>query len=207
MWRKKGDIRLTDLPRHLQSDFTAKLTPRLYEFLGTLSAWEQPTEDDIKGLWKSVFPQEQCLDFGTKDSKIVIKLVMCSVMTSDVLCIDSLKQIEDRVSQWRKKFGEHGLEALEEVTFNDLPTNDTESRSLWCEWALCTGDDSCRPFYYATYNEPEDEESQLKAKVLFALHLPTLPCHSLFKLFLLGYFSVPTHCCYICDTRRLVSPH
>ena len=95
-------------------------------------------------------------------------------ITGEVLHIDSLKQIEDRVSQWRKRFGEQGLEALEEITFNDLPTNDTATRSWWCEWALSTGDDTCRPYYYSTYNEPEDEESQLKAKVLFALHYASM---------------------------------
>jgi hypothetical protein len=46
---------------------------------------------------------------------------------SDVLHIYSLKQIEDHISQWRKRFGEHGLEALEEIMFNDLPTNDMAS--------------------------------------------------------------------------------
>jgi len=127
-------------------------------------------------------------------------------MTGDVLRIDSLIQIEDRVSQWRKRFGEHGLEALEEITFNDLPTNDTASRSWWCEWALSTGDETCRPYYYSTYNEPEDEESQLKAKVLFTLRF-TLLCHSLLKLFLLGHFSIPTHRCHIRNTRRMVIPH
>ena len=95
-------------------------------------------------------------------------------MTGEVLRIDSLKQIEDRVSQWRKRFGEHGLEALEEITFNDLPTNDMATRSWWCDWALSTGDDTCRPFYYSTYNEPEDEESQLQAKVRFALHYASI---------------------------------
>jgi hypothetical protein len=127
-------------------------------------------------------------------------------MTGDVLHIDSLKQIEDRVSQWRKRFGEHGLEALEEITFNDLPTNDTASRSWWCEWALSTGDDTCRPFYYSTYIEPEDEESQLKAKVLFVLPF-THPLRLLLNLFLLGHFSVSTHCCHICNTHRMVIPH
>ena len=77
-WRKKGDIHLGDLPRHLQSDFTTKLTPRLYELLGTLSAWEQPADDDIQELWMNVFPQERSLDFGSKDGIIVIKLVTCS---------------------------------------------------------------------------------------------------------------------------------
>lgn len=76
-WRK-GDIRLSDLPRHLQSDFTTKLTPRLYELLGTISAWEQPTDDDIQGLWVNIFPKERSLDFGSKDGIIVMKLVMCS---------------------------------------------------------------------------------------------------------------------------------
>jgi hypothetical protein len=78
MWQKKGDIHHSDLPRHLQSDFTTKLTPRLYELLGTLSAWEQLADDDIQGLWMCVFPQEQPLDFGSKDRIIVLKLVTCS---------------------------------------------------------------------------------------------------------------------------------
>ena len=65
-------------------------------------------------------------------------------MIGDVLRTDnSLRQIEDQVSQWRKKFGEHGLEALEEVTFNDLPMNNMESRLCWCKWALSTGNDTC----------------------------------------------------------------
>ena len=75
---QKGDIRLINLPHHLQSNFTTKFTPRLYEFLGTLSAWEQPMDIDIKVLWKSIFPQEQRPDFGMMDGQIIMKLVMCS---------------------------------------------------------------------------------------------------------------------------------
>ena len=55
-----------------------KLTPQLYELLGTISAWEQPTDDDIQGLWVNIFPKERSLDFGSKDGIIVMKLVMCS---------------------------------------------------------------------------------------------------------------------------------
>ena len=74
----KGDIRLIDLPCHLQSNFTTKFTPQLYELLGTLSAWEQPTDVNIEVLWKTVFPQEQRPNFGMMDGQIIMKLVMCS---------------------------------------------------------------------------------------------------------------------------------
>ena len=81
-WRKKGDICLSDLPHHLQNAFTTKLTPQLYELLGSISAWEQPEDNDIKKLWKNVFPQEQSLKLGTNDwlGTIVIKLVMWSCL-------------------------------------------------------------------------------------------------------------------------------
>ena len=75
VWRKKGDIRLSDLPHHLQADFADKFTPHLYELFGTLSAWEQPTENDIWMLWKKIFPRESSLDFGTTMGVIVLKLV------------------------------------------------------------------------------------------------------------------------------------
>jgi len=78
MWRKKGDIRLSDLPVHIQSRFTLTFTPRLYDLFGTLVAWEQPTDADIQRLWTDVFPQEQCLDSKTLEGTIVMKLVTCS---------------------------------------------------------------------------------------------------------------------------------
>ena len=78
-----------------------------------------------------------------------------------------LLQIDDQLSQWRKKFGEHGLEALKEVTFNHLPINDTEHCEWWCTWALAGDNDSFQPFYYSKYEEPNsgDEGSQIQAKV------------------------------------------
>ena len=83
MWKTwKGDIHLINLPCHLQSDFTTKFTPQFYEFLGTLSAWEQPKDIDIKVLWKSVFPQEQRPNFGMMDRQIIMKLVMVFSFTS-----------------------------------------------------------------------------------------------------------------------------
>ncbi|KAJ3506852.1 hypothetical protein NLJ89_g6637 [Agrocybe chaxingu] len=149
--RKKGDIRLTHLPVRLQTDFTDKFTPRLFELFGTLNAWEQPKESDLSKLWKSVFPNEQNLNLTTSEGTVILKLV------------------EDRLSQWRKKFGERALEALEEITFNDLPKNDSAHREWWCTWALSGSDDSCQPFYYAAYEEPDPdiEGSQLKIKGVF----------------------------------------
>ena len=126
-------------------------------------------------------------------------------MTGDMLRIDdSLRQIEDQVSQWRKKFGEHGLEALEEVTFNDLPMNNMESQSCWCNWALSTGNDTCQPFYQHTMNQ---KMRDLSSKPRFCSCYITLPCHSLNKSLLLGHLSVPSHCCHICNTHHMVIPH
>jgi hypothetical protein len=85
MWRKKGDIRLNDLPTHIQSRFTTTFAPYLYEHFGTLAAWEQPTNADIQGLWTNVFPQERSLNPRTKEGTIVNKLVMCS-SASDRCC-------------------------------------------------------------------------------------------------------------------------
>jgi hypothetical protein len=82
MWRKKGDIRLSDLSPHLQTRFSDIFMPRLYELFGTLSAWEQPSDSDIQRLWRAVFPREQS-PFGTRKGIIVIKLV-CDVFTLDV---------------------------------------------------------------------------------------------------------------------------
>ena len=75
VWCKKGDICLSDLSHHLQADFADKFTPRLYEVFGTLSAWEQPTENDIRTLWKKIFPHESSLNFGTSKGVIILKLV------------------------------------------------------------------------------------------------------------------------------------
>ncbi|KAF8268516.1 hypothetical protein EI94DRAFT_1577446, partial [Lactarius quietus] len=149
VWHKKGNICFSDLCHHLQADFTKKFTPCLYELFGTLSVWEQPTNNDILRLWKNVFPYEQSLNFGMRKGTIVLKL------------------INDQLLQWRKKFGKHSLEALEEVTFNDISTNNTKHSAWWCTWALSGDDDRCKPFYYLNYTEPnsEDKGSWLKAKV------------------------------------------
>ncbi|KAH8981900.1 hypothetical protein EDB83DRAFT_2241732 [Lactarius deliciosus] len=151
MWRKKGDIRLSHLSAHLQTTFVEDFTPRLYELFGSLTAWEQPLGAVLQRLWKRVFPHEKGLDFQTGDGVVVLKL------------------IEDRLSHWRKRFGERGLEVLEEITFNDLPKNDTAHQQWWCQWALSSDDNSCHPFYYSTYEEPdlEMEGSKLTVKGIF----------------------------------------
>jgi len=76
------------------------------------------------------------------------------------------EKVDDRLSHWRKKIGECGVDMIEELMFRNLSINGTENRASYCHWAL-SGDDSCQPFYYATYKEPEsdDEEGQPVAKV------------------------------------------
>jgi hypothetical protein len=92
------------------------------------------------------------------------------------------EQIEDRLSHWRKRFGERALEALEEITFNDLETNDTENRAMWCRWALSGDDDASHPFYYLTHvNKGSAERQILTVKVrslYYHLCLIYYPTHS-----------------------------
>ncbi|KAH8986206.1 hypothetical protein EDB92DRAFT_1802076, partial [Lactarius akahatsu] len=141
---------LSHLSTHLQTTFVEYFTPHLYDLFGTLKVWEQPMRADLQRLWKRVFSHEKGLNFQTGDSVIVLKL------------------IEDHLSHWRKKFSKHRLEALEEITFNNLPENDTMHQQWWCQWALSGDDNSCCPFYYSTY-EPdlEVEGSKLTVKGIF----------------------------------------
>ena len=105
-------------------------------------------------------------------------------------------QIDDRLSQWRKRFGERALEALEEITFKDLPVNDMAHREWWCSWALTCGNDHCRPFYYAVY---EPEEAHPKIKVC-GLHQIGRYKH-ITSCIPLGYIPVASHCCGSRDTH------
>ncbi|KAH9008038.1 hypothetical protein EDB83DRAFT_2532246 [Lactarius deliciosus] len=156
MWRKKGDIQLSHLSAHLQTTFVEDFTPHLYELFGSLTAWEQPLGAVLQRLWKRVFPHEKGLNFQTGDGVIVLKL------------------IEDRLSHWRKRFREHGL-----------------------EWALSSDDNSCHPFYYSTYEEPDLEMEAPNSQSRFALGI----FQSLLIAAILG-----THMawvCGICDEDHL----
>ncbi|KAN0128322.1 hypothetical protein V8E53_005857 [Lactarius tabidus] len=144
MWLKKGNIRLSDLPSHLQTHFIHQVTPHVYELFGINSAWEQPKLADLQDIWRDVFHEEHNLSSQTIEGIVALKL------------------IDDRLSQWRKRFGEHALEALEEITFNDLPVNDNEHREWWCSWALTRGNNHCRPFYYTVYNDPKGSPPTIK---------------------------------------------
>ncbi|KAF8260028.1 hypothetical protein EI94DRAFT_1812274 [Lactarius quietus] len=108
MWLKKGDIRLTDLPSHLQSRFINEVTPHIFKLFEIINAWEQPSLADLQKIWRDVFPEEHILSLQ---------------MTEAV--------IDDCLLQWRKRFEEHTFEALEEITFNDLPTNDIAVIAHW----------------------------------------------------------------------------
>ena len=75
MQLKKGDIRLTDLPSHLQSRFIHEVTPRLYELFGIINAWEQPTLADLQKIWKDVFPEKRNLSSQMTEGIVALKLV------------------------------------------------------------------------------------------------------------------------------------
>jgi hypothetical protein len=75
MQLNKGDIQLTDLPSHLQSDFINEVTPCVFELFGIINAWEQPTLADLQKIWKDVFPEECNLSLQTTKGVVALKLV------------------------------------------------------------------------------------------------------------------------------------
>jgi hypothetical protein len=72
---KKGNIRLSDLPSHLQTRFIHQVTPRVYELFGINSAWEQPKLADLQDIWRDVFPEERNLSSQTIEGIVALKLV------------------------------------------------------------------------------------------------------------------------------------
>jgi hypothetical protein len=108
----------------------------------------------------------------------------------------------------RRKITELGrawVDKSQEIAFNNLQKNNTTHREQWCNWALSGKDDTCQPFYYLVYEEPdpEVEGSQLKAKVCSLVPLFTLLGYSPLMLFLLGYFLVAAHCCHFWNTHSV----
>ncbi|KAF8262288.1 hypothetical protein EI94DRAFT_1809022 [Lactarius quietus] len=118
-----------------QSHFINEVTPHIFELFGIINAWEQPSLADLQKIWKDVFPKECNLSSQTTEGVIALKL---------------------------EEVGECMLEALEEIMFNDPPTNDTVHQEWWCSWALTRGNDHCQPFYYTVYNELEGSPPIIK---------------------------------------------
>ncbi|KIJ99632.1 hypothetical protein K443DRAFT_163080 [Laccaria amethystina LaAM-08-1] len=138
-FKKKEDVRLSDLPQHLQHNFDAIFSPRLREYLGSSQTpWDVPTKTTINDLWKKVFPSVPLLE-DAHLYHIVSKL------------------IDDRVSSWRNKFAKGAVDYLTKSIFPQLPDNTKEQRALWCAWAI-SGSDRQQPFYYLIYEDAEDAE-------------------------------------------------
>lgn len=79
MRARKSEIRLSDLPSHLQTRFINELTPCLYELFGINKAWEQPKLSDIQAIWRDVFPKEREISLLLAEGKVVLKLVRGSI--------------------------------------------------------------------------------------------------------------------------------
>ncbi|EDR01212.1 uncharacterized protein LACBIDRAFT_312310 [Laccaria bicolor S238N-H82] len=138
--KKKEDIRLSDLPQHLQRNFDGVFSPRLREYLGfSQTPWDVPTKTSINDLWKQAFPSVPLLE-DAHLYHIVSKL------------------IDDRVSLWRTKFAKGALDYLSKSIFPQLPDNTKEQRALWCAWAI-SGSDRQQPFYYLVYEDAEEGSS------------------------------------------------
>ncbi|KAF8256745.1 hypothetical protein EI94DRAFT_1710327 [Lactarius quietus] len=137
------------------SCFINEVTPHIFKLFGIINAWEQPSLADLQKIWRDVFSEECILSLQTTGGVVALMLVQYDNYPQFLFDYSLLRQIDDCLSQWRKRFGERKLEALEEITFNDLPTNDTGHQEWWCSWALTCSNGHGRTFYYAVYSEPE----------------------------------------------------
>ncbi|KAF8270720.1 hypothetical protein EI94DRAFT_1698592 [Lactarius quietus] len=149
-------------PKVLKSHYSRSMIKSTTIF-GIINAWEQPSLADLQKIWRDVFSEECILSLQTTGGVVALKLVQYDNYPQFLFDYSLLGQIDDCLLQWRKRFEEHKLEALEEITFNDLPTNDTGHQEWWCSWALTCSNGHCRTFYYAVYNEPEGSPPIIKS--------------------------------------------
>jgi hypothetical protein len=77
---KKVDIKLTDIPDEIWSQFKTKFTPPLLAHVGTLKGWDDPSVEDIIALWNETFPDHVVSTSDPRDNQFVLiitKLVRC----------------------------------------------------------------------------------------------------------------------------------
>ncbi|KAF7372688.1 hypothetical protein MVEN_00132200 [Mycena venus] len=93
---KKADIKLTDIPDEIRSQFKTRFTPPLLSFVGTIRGWEDASTSDVIQIWNDVFPDYAVSTEDPRDNQ----LVLVNVIT---------KLAQDKVDGWRNKLGTAGV--------------------------------------------------------------------------------------------------
>ncbi|KAG6825643.1 hypothetical protein H0H92_002966 [Tricholoma furcatifolium] len=166
---KKKNIRLSDLNERVQRKWDSAFKPRVIEYLGTLTPWDEFTQDDkeaVQDIWAYCYPNEARME---SDRDVAI--------------------LSDIVSSWQHKFSSTAKEFLTSVIFESPDLQTTEARQAWVEWALARdvseedllhAPEHSRRFYYREYEEPEEPGGNaLKSKGIFQspIIIATLASH------------------------------
>ncbi|KAK7054079.1 hypothetical protein R3P38DRAFT_1479137 [Favolaschia claudopus] len=145
---RKNEIRLSDLPSHLQTNFTRVFTPDLIRYVAALPPWEGIEGwEDLVEIWDPLFP-EYPLAGDTELQKIVVKLA------------------DGKISGWRNKFSSTAVESLEEI-YAQWKAHTPQDRAEVVD-CLLEGNDKQRAFYYREYS---DKEGNLVLKGIFQSYM------------------------------------
>ncbi|KAH9484632.1 hypothetical protein JR316_0004114 [Psilocybe cubensis] len=153
--KRKQEIRAkVDLPSELRLSYDEKFSPMLRELIGIISPWERPSEQQILDVWHKVFPD------------VPLEGWLKTVVT---------KLVENNIYNWRTKLAQTASTCFERSIIPAMEDWSKSGIAEWCKWAL-SGDYKCRPFYYLSYEEGDD---QINATGIFQhpLILSTLAYH------------------------------
>ncbi|KAJ7939999.1 hypothetical protein B0H13DRAFT_2300057 [Mycena leptocephala] len=101
---KKTDIKLTDIPDEIRSQFKTKFTPPLLEYVGKLQGWDDPSEEKVIQIWNETFPDHAVSTAHPRDNQLVLVIT---------------KLAQDKVDGWRNRISATGI-AVWKVIFESM---------------------------------------------------------------------------------------
>ncbi|KAF7366122.1 hypothetical protein MVEN_00489000 [Mycena venus] len=143
---KKADIKLTDIPDEIRSQFKTRFTPPLLSFVGTIHRWEDPSIDDVIQIWSDVFPDYAVSTEDPHDNQLVLVIT---------------KLAQDKVDGWRNKLGTAGV-AVWKQKFLGM----SKEKIVKEVEGYLAGSDRSRVFYYCDV-ERDDTTGNIKYKGMF----------------------------------------
>ncbi|KAH9485914.1 hypothetical protein JR316_0002831 [Psilocybe cubensis] len=134
--KRKQEIRAkVDLPSELRLSYDEQFSPMLRELIGIINPWERPSEQQVLDVWHKVFPD------------VPLEGWLKTVVT---------KLVENNIYNWRTKLAQTASTCFERSIIPAMEDRSKSGIAEWCKWAL-SGDYKCRPFYYLSYEEGDDQ--------------------------------------------------
>ncbi|KAJ6563404.1 hypothetical protein DFH09DRAFT_1477300 [Mycena vulgaris] len=142
---KKAQITLAHIPSEIRKQFRTDFTPTLLQYVGTLTAWTEPTASNVTIIWNRVFPTHP---------------VVLDDPADELLLTIILKLAEDRLYTWRHNLADVVIEVLL-ATWKAMKLSDAEIANT-VDYYLEGDSDRSRVFYYLSYEDPESGEPSPK---------------------------------------------